>query len=173
MIESSKVFSFIREIDTSRDILLDSKPKMISRTQIHSFIIFWDEVRFELSYWELVTKYKINRFESSDQLHLLSRSQQEQQKQQRQLLAFIKMMLDNHSSEGLALNIIKLAEYLDIPSSNIEAWFSDSDLKLDVSKDNIINFQINEFYVGVIVHNWKKLLMWFCPDYNTNLKLYE
>ena len=162
MKDSSKLFSFVAEIDVPREIFLDAEPKIINRTSQNNFIISRNGDKFELSYWDLITRYKINRSETSNQLYLLFRTEKEEKREKIKLKQFITIMKEDFF-KGV-LDTLILAKHLGIPSSNIDVWFRDSDFNVDIFKENKINYQRHELLVGVELQNWTELLMVFCPE---------
>ena len=136
MRESSKLFSFVASMDAPREIFLDNELKMIALTEDNSFTISRNGDRIELSYWDLITKYKINRNEHTNQLYLLGRTKYEAQKEKIKLKNFIKIMQED-SRNGI-LDTLQLANFMDIPSSNIDVWFKESDFNLEM---NNIDYQ--------------------------------
>ena len=159
MRESSKLFSFVAGIKSPREIFLDGEHKMISKTEDDSFVISRNGDRIDLSYWDLITKYKINRNENTNQLYLLGRTKFESQKEKIKLKNFIKIMQED-SRNGI-LDTLQLANFMDIPSSNIDVWFKDSDFNVEM---NNINYSRHELVVGVELERWTELLMEFSPE---------
>ena len=158
MRDSSKLFSFIAGMNSPREIFLDGEHKMITKTDNETFVIFRNGDRFELSYWDLITKYKINRNEHTNQLYLLGRTKFEAQKEKIKLNNFIKIMQED-SRNGI-LDTLQLANFMDIPSSNIDVWFKESDFNLEMSN---IDYHRHELVVGVELECWTELLLEFSP----------
>ena len=134
MRESSKLFSFVADIDSPREIFLDGEHKMIALTEDDSFVISRNGDQIDLSYWDLITKYKINRNENTNQLYLLGRTKYESQKEKIKLKNFIKIMQED-SRNGI-LDTLQLANSLVLGSH----------LACHEAVENLKNLNVNHPY---------------------------